>query len=343
MDKKDKDDKDKKAPEQPVADSKPASKKPLPSDALSRSTEDLKADGVVLDDKSLPSEIEQKKLSAIRRFFRVVNIYLLVFVLLVVVGIAIMVVSWINAQNSNKPISIADGSLTQDQLKSLANSDATIGGSAQTLTIQGNAVINGETLIRRNLAIAGDIQVGGTFKIQNMSVAGLSNLGSAQINSLQVASTTVLQGTTTIDALNVAGAANFSGSVQIGNLVVSKITLSGNGVLEVPNHITFTGAAPSRSINTAALGNGGSVSLNGSDSAGSINISTGNNTAPGCFVTINFNQRFANTPHVVVTPVGAAAGGLQYYITRTNANFQVCVANTAPTYSTFGFDYFVTG
>jgi len=317
-------------------------KKPLPSDALSRSTEDLKASGVELDDKSLPDEIAQKKLSPIRRFFRVVNVYLLVFILLVVVAVAVMVVAWINAENK-KPITIADGNLTQDQLKGLANSDATIGNSAQTLTIQGNAIINGETLMRRNLAIAGDIQVGGTFKIQNMTVAGLSNLGSAQINSLQVASSTVLQGTTTADSLTVNGAADFNGSVRIGNLTVSKITLSGNGVLEIPNHTSFTGATPSRTINTAALGNGGSISLSGSDAAGSINISTGNNTNAGCFATITFNQRYANIPHVVVSPISAAASSLQYYVTRTNNNFQICTANAAPTYSTFGFDYFVTG
>jgi cytoskeletal protein CcmA (bactofilin family) len=227
-------------------------------------------------------------------------------------------------------------------LKSLANTDATVGNTAQTLTIQGSAVINGQTLARSNLNVAGNIQTGGSIQTPSITVSGQSNLGTTQINTLQVASTTSIQGTTTVRDLNVSGAASFSGPITASQITVTRLILSGNASLEVPNHISFTGSTPSRTTNATVLGNGGSANISGSDTAGTININSGNNPTPGCYITVRFNQSFPRQPRVMVSPVGSAAGQLQYYVNRDSNGFSLCSVNAAVNNQSFAFDYFVT-
>jgi hypothetical protein len=58
-------------------------------------------------------------------------------------------------------------------------------------------------------------------------------------------------------------------------------------------------------------------------------------------MTITFTHSFASSPSVVITPVGSAAAGLAYYITRTANNFSICSNSAAPASANFGFDYIV--
>jgi cytoskeletal protein CcmA (bactofilin family) len=283
-----------------------------------------------------------KKVSPIKRFFKKVNVYLLIFILLVVVAGAIAVVNYLNSQTAPVEPSIASQELTQDALKDLANTDASVGDASQTLTIQGNAIIAGQTLMRGNLNVAGNIQSGGSIQGPSLTISGASNLGQAQINSLQVATNVAVQGTSTLRDLNVAGTASFSGAVTASQLTVTRIIMSGNAVLQIPNHISFTGASPNRTANTSVLGAGGTASVNGSDTTGTVSINTGNNPTVGCFVRINFQQSFSNAAHVLITPVGAGAGATDYYVDRNNSGFSICSVNIAPANQVFAFDYFVT-
>lgn len=319
-----------------------------PADALSRTPDDLEneraeqAAASAAETKSDAGQPGEKKISPIKKFFRKVNVYLLVFVLLMIVAGAVAAVNYLNSQKVEPEPSIASQNLTSEALKQLANTDATVGNSAQTLTIQGNAIIAGQTLMRGNLNVAGNFQTGGSIQAPNLTVSGTSNLGTAQINSLQVATNTAVQGSTTLRDLNVSGASSFSGAMTASQITVTRLVLSGNATLQVPNHISFTGPSPSRSINPSVLGSGGSASVNGSDTTGTINVNTGSSPTAGCFAQINFNQRFTNQPHVIVSPVGVAAGQTQYYVTRTNAGFSICTAVPAPANQAFAFDYFVT-
>src|SRR5690606_13049260 len=98
--------------------------------------------------------------------------------------------------------------------------------------------------------------------------------------------------------------------------------------LKVPNHISFPGAAPSRTVTQAVLGNSGSASIDGSDTAGTINVQSGNNPTAGCFISLVFNQAYSNPPHVIISPVGSEAGNLDYYVNRDKAGFSVCTNNS---------------
>ncbi len=331
---------DKKSPSEP--ETPPVAEAPkAPADALSRTPDDLEQEQAAADPNAT-AEPTEKKVSPLKRIFKKINIYLLFFVLLIVVAGAITVVNFLNSQKAPDIPSIATQGLNEEALQQLNNTDVTVGDSSQTLTIQGNAIISGQTLMRGNLNVAGNIQAGGTIQAPGITISGAANIGDAQINSLQVAANTAIQGSTTVRDLNVSGTSSFSGALTASQITVTRLILAGNASLEVPNHIRFTGPSPSRTINSGVLGNGGSASVDGSDTAGTVSINTGNNPTAGCFVRINFQQAFTNQPHVVISPVGAGAGLTQYYVDRNNSGFSICAASPAPSNQAFAYDYFIT-
>lgn len=315
-----------------------------PADALSRTPDDLEQEQATqaAAQPAVASEPAEKKLSPIKRFFRKANIYFLAFLLIIVVAVAFTAVSYLNSQKAPAEPTIANQPLTQDALKQLANTDASVGGTNQTLTIQGNAIIAGQSLLRGALNVAGNIQTSGSIQAAGLTISGTSNLGATQVNSLQVAADTAIQGNTTLRNLSVSGSAAFSGPMTAAQITTSRLILSGNAVLTIPNHISFTGPSPTRTINSSVLGGGGTASVNGSDTTGTVNINTGNNPSSGCFVRINFQQAFSNQPHVLVSPIGSAAGQLSYYADRDKAGFSICTNTAAGANRTFAFDYFVT-
>lgn len=325
----------------------PATSTEAPADALSRTPEDLEkeqADIAAADTSDTnPDPTAGKKLSPVKKFFRKVNLYLLLFVLVAAVAGIVTIVSYLNSQKEAPAPSIEGQNLTTEALKQLANTDTSVGSASRTLTIQGNTIIGGQVLTRGNLNVAGNLQTGGSIQAPSITIADTANLGQTQINSLQVATNTAIQGSTTLRDLNVAGTSSFSGPVTASQITASKLVLSGNAILEIPNHLSFTGPSPARNINTGVLGGGGSASVDGSDTSGTVNVNTGNGPTAGCFVTITFAQRYNKLPHVIVSPVGIAAGQTQYYVNRSPTSFSICTAIPAPANQAFAFDYFVAG
>lgn len=332
-----------KKPENPENEA-PKDVQQAPADALSRTPEDLEEEEAkqAADTMDAVDEPEEKKVSPVKRFLRKINLYFLLFLVLVVGATVFMVLNYLNSQKPTPEAALASQALNEKALKQLANTDATVGNTSQTLTIQGNAIIAGQTLMRGNLNVAGKFQTGGGIQGPDLTISGKANLGETQTNNLQVATDLAVQGDTTVSSLSVAGAATFGGAVTVPELTVTRLVLSGNGVLEVPNHLSFSGPSPSRNITPGVLGAGGSASVNGSDTTGTVNINTGSGTQAGCFVQVNFNQPFSNQPHVIISPVGVGAGKTQYYVTRTNSSFSICTAAPAPQHQAFAFDYFVT-
>jgi cytoskeletal protein CcmA (bactofilin family) len=317
-----------------------------PADALSRTPEDLQEEQDKQDaanPQQATPEAPVKKVSLFKRILRKVNVYFLIFGVIVAVAGSIAAVNYFNSQKDPVEAALKNQSLSEDSLKQLANTDATVGNTSQTLTIQGNAVINGQTLIRGALNVAGDIQSGGRLQVPSVTVSGSANLGEAQINTLQVATNAAIQGSTSLRDLTVSGAASFSGTITASQITVSRLLLSGNATVEVPNHLNFSGPAPSRTINATVLGGGGSASVDGSDMSGTVNINSGNNPTAGCFIRINFSQAFTKTPHVVVSPIGSGAGQLGFYVERNTTGFSICSTTTPPNNQVFAFDYFIAG
>lgn len=317
-----------------------------PADALSRTPEDLeeeKAAEEAAHPDTASSELAPKKVSPLKRFLRRMNVYFLFFFLILAVTGVIAGVNYFNSQKTPPEATIGTQQLSQETLKQLANTDTSVGNNSQTLTIKGNAVISGQTLARGNLNVAGNFQSGGAIQGSSVTVSGTANLGQAQINSLQVATNTAIQGSTTMRDLSVSGSSTFSGAMTASQITVTNLVLSGNATLQVPNHISVTGPTPSHSNNGGPLGGGGTASISGSDTAGTVSISTGNNPSAGCFIRVNFAQDFSKQPRVIVSPVGQGAGKTQYYVDRNNSGFSICAASPAPGNSSFAFDYFIVG
>lgn len=313
-----------------------------PADALSRTPDELEEEAASEPEKKpSPEQPDEKKPSALKRFFKKANLYFLLFLLVVMIGAIITVVTYLNAHEEPIEPNIATQDLTAEQLQQLANTDTSVGDTNQTLTIKGNAIIEGQTLMRGDLNIAGDLQTGGSITGPSITISGSSNLGEAQINNLQVASNVAIEGDTSMQNLSVAGTSSFNGPMTASQLTVSRLIMSGNATLEIPNHIGFTGPTPSRSLNSAQLGSGGSASVSGSDTAGTVNITTGNNPQAGCMVRINFRQNYNGRPHVLISPSSAAAGRTNYYVDRDQSGFSICATTPAPGNQSLVFDYFV--
>lgn len=269
------------------------------------------------------------------------NIYMFVLVIIAMLAVIIIIVAYLNTQNTNKAAnSVTTQNLTPSALQQLSNSDTNVGSSGQVLNVQSSAIFDGNVLAREDLQVAGNLTVGGTLAINALTVQGTSQFGVVQVNkNLSVAGDSNLQGNLTVSkSLQVTGDGNFTGNVTAATLTTANLQLNGN--LNILHHINAAGASPSVKFGTA-LGNGGTASISGSDTAGTVTVNTGNEPSAGCFATLTFTAQFNTIPHVVASPIGFTAGGLAYYITRTASDFSVCDASTPPANSSFSFDYIV--
>lgn len=278
-----------------------------------------------------------KKDGPVTRLRSAINIYLVVFVLLLIAaGIAI----FLTARGSKPRTNVANvGSLTDQQLSALKGNTTLVGEAKQTLDVQSNSIFEGQILVRGDLNVAGAIKVGGGLSLNSITVGGAGSFGQLGINGgLNVGGDEVLQGSLTVQkSLTVAGSASF-GSLSVSSLSVSSLQLKSDLLLS--RHIVTSGGIPGRS-NGTALGGGGTASVSGSDTAGTVNINTGGGPPAGCFVTINFAHSFGTTPHVVISPANSSAASLQYYTNRSTGSFSICTANAPSGGTNYVFDYVV--
>lgn len=274
-----------------------------------------------------------------QRTKRKLNIYLLLFILLLIISGTIVVVTYF-ANKKSAQTTIKTQTLSQDTLDQLATTDVTVGDPKQVLSVQSNAVFAGKVLIRDSLDVAGTIQVGGSLSVPGITVSGNSIFEQIQVNkSLSVQGDTSIQGQLAVQKnLTVAGGGTFGSRISAPSITVDSLQLS--GTLTITKHVAVGGTTPGRT-NGAALGSGGTTAISGSDTAGSINVNTGSGASAGCFLTVNFTQKYNSTPRVIVTPIGSGAGSVGFYVDRTTSSFSVCAANTPPSNASFGFDYWI--
>jgi cytoskeletal protein CcmA (bactofilin family) len=266
------------------------------------------------------------------------NIYFVIFVILILLAVGAVLFA---AKSAKKPPpkKTTTHSLTDQQIANLKGSTTLVGDAKQTLDVQSNSIFEGQVLLRNSLNVAGAIQAGGNVSVPSIKVGGVANLGQAQIDSsFNVAGDSVLQGQLTVQkSLSVAGAVSV-GSLSASQLTVTSLQLKGD--LNISKHVITSGSPVGRTSGTG-LGAGGTVSVNGNDVAGTITVNTGSSPAAGLFATVSFTQKFTSTPHVIITPVGSAAGSVNYYVNRDTGGFSIGASTPAPAGSSFSFDYFV--
>lgn len=167
------------------------------------------------------------------------------------------------------------------------------------------------------------------------------NIGGA----LNVNGATTLQGPALLNGnLAVRGSLSVSGSLTAPGLNVGSLgltTLNASGNLNFGGHLVPGGAVPSVKPSVAA--SGGTVTISGNDTAGTITITIGNGTLlAGELAIINFTTPFTNTPKVQLTPITSTAASLSYYATRAPLLFTINTASTPTAGTTYVFDYLVT-
>ncbi len=283
---------------------------------------------------------KSRSFSRIKSLSGRINIYLLAFSLLLTLAIVVTAVSYIRSrQANNQTQQIQTEPLSEEALEQLRQTDVKVGDPKQVLSVESNAIFAGRVLVRGGLEVAGEIKAGSPLTVPGLTVTGTTLMGQAQASQLQVSGSSTLQGQVSIqNNLTVAGSGSFGGTLTAARLNIQTLQVSGD--LQLSRHIDAGGGTPGKS-DGAALGIGGTSSISGTDTAGTVAINTGGGTGPGCFVTVTFNQRFNGTPHVVVTPIGSAGGGVDYYLNRTSTNFSICTSNAAPAGQSFAFDYIV--
>jgi cytoskeletal protein CcmA (bactofilin family) len=291
------------------------------------------------EDKDSDSKKESKD-NPFKKLYKKFDIYFLIFIFIIVVAV---VVSYITLQKnkSTKPVTIATQTLDQNALKQINSNDTQVGGTNQTLDVQSNTVFNGDVLVKQGLQVAGSLKVAGSLTLPGITVSGTTDLGQVNATTLTLTGAETVKGQLTVDqGLTVNGVASFSGILNASAITVTSLEV--NGDMTFQHHIYTTGSIP-KATSTNALGAGGTSSVNGTDTAGNVNVNTGVSPSAGCLVQINFAQAYATTPFVDITPIGQAAGdNVGWYITKSFTGFSICM-NHPPADSPMSFDYHVIG
>lgn len=315
---------------------------------VSDSSQGSSTDGASLENNAAETALEQKeaaqkiapKQSFSKRILGLItklNIYLLLFIFIVVLAVGIIFIGIQRNKKAETPTTINTQTLTADELKKLTESEQKVGDPKSTLAIESNAIFSGKVLVRDSLDVAGTIKVGGSLSLPGISVSGESSFDQIKANNLNITGNTSIQGQLSIQkGITSSGGASFGGPLSAPQLTVQNLQLTGD--LSIIRHIDAGGGTPGK-VDGTALGSGGTVSVSGTDTAGTITINTGGGPGAGCFVTVNFTNKFSGNPHVVITPVGSSAASLNYYINRSSSNFSVCTLNAPGGGQSFSFDY----
>lgn len=292
-------------------------------------------DGTI--DGAKKPDLKKKKSSLVTKITNRVNVYLLGFILLIVVSLIIV---FVVIQSSNKQAAeeklITTQELTQEAIDSLSGNEATVGDPKQLLNIESNAVFAGKVLIRDGLDVAGPIKVGGDLSLPGITVSGKSAFDEVQLNSLSIAGDTSVQGTLVVQrGLTVNGQASFSASISAPSIVTDALSLTGD--IQFNKHIDAGGGTPGVA-GGGALGSGGTVTISGTDTAGTITANVGSGGV-GILATVTFTSTFNGNPHVVFSPVGKQAPDT-FISNRTSSGFSISTASNLGSGS-ISFDYVV--
>jgi cytoskeletal protein CcmA (bactofilin family) len=314
-----------------------ASETPTPAAPVSGDSKDAKKEAAKAEKASKNQDPTKK--GGIGKIKHSRNLYLYIYALVIILaGLIVAITFIINKQP--KPKTVTTKSLTSAQLSQLQGPTTLVGDAKQTLDIQSNTVFEGSILSRGNVDIAGTLKLGGALSLPSITVTGAGSVGQFSVGgTLGVAGDVTLQGQVTLQKnLTVQGSGSFSGALSAGTLSVTNLSLTGD--FTVARHIVGSGGSPGKS-NGTALGGGGSAGISGSDTAGTVSISTGSSPPAGCFVTVNFAVKFGSTPHVVISASNSSAGSLDYYTNRSTTGFSICTANAPTAATAYSFDYIV--
>jgi hypothetical protein len=139
----------------------------------------------------------------------------------------------------------------------------------------------------------------------------------------------------------VGGDANFHGNVFFYKLVTfTEKTLFNNDVTFAA-HVTTDGTAPAYNLEAGAGDSTTAASIDGNDTSGSLNLTTGNNTAAGKVISVTFNKPFAKAPRVILSATNDQAANAKFYAQSTATGFTIYLIDAPAAGANLQFNYFV--
>lgn len=240
--------------------------------------------------------------------------------------------------------------ISEEVLNKVGVNKTSIGNSGVQLIVDPDAKFNG------TLTTAGDVSIGGNLTLNSKFTADIAALaqleaGDTSLSKLNVSGDSTFSTLNLRNNLNVAGATQLQGALTVAGLVTmtNNLNLVGNlavggtittagftarnlastGTLTIGGHIITSGSIPNFGAGgSAALGSNGTASINGNDSAGTINIATGVGAGSGLIGTVAFRTQYASIPRIVLTGIGT---GVTFYIVNpTVGGFSVYVNGSMP-------------
>lgn len=260
-------------------------------------------------------------------------------------------------QKDNSKADQGEVTINQSVLDGLGVNRSSPGQEGVELTINPDARFNGKVQIGGDVAVGGQLKLNNTFSapsgsfgqlqggntaVSQLNVNGASSLTNVAVRGeLAVNGITRLQGPVTMSQLLTVNNLNVSANLAVGGTLSVNgfytTNLEVGGSLTIGGRIVTRGAAPGVSAG-GALGSNGTVSISGSDAAGTVAANVGAGAGSGIVANVSFRNRYASTPRIVVTPVGAGVNGV--YVNRSASGFSIGVNSPMPP-GGFAFDYIV--
>lgn len=315
-------------------------KEPTESDSLENLEEESTSE-VKQTETNVPPPVK-KQGNFLKNLVNRLNVYLLLFIVVVLAGAIVFFVVFQASQEGDDP-TITTQELTQETIDQLLGSDSKVGDPKQLLTIESNAVFTGKVLVQDGLDVAGPITVGGALSLPGITVSGNSAFDEVTINNLTTTGNALVQGQVSIQqGLTVSGPVTFAGTFSAASFSIQNLQVDQE--LLINRHIDAGGPTPGVSAG-GAVGGGGTVTISGTDTAGTVTVNVGGGAGAGNLATVNFAAQFNATPHVVITPVTSQAsmvhGAHKFYLSgRTSGSFTIATSGGLPAGSV-SFDYIV--
>jgi cytoskeletal protein CcmA (bactofilin family) len=243
---------------------------------------------------------------------------------------------------TQKAVSPTIQTLSDADIRKLGQVSSNLGSSNQILTIGANSVFQGKVNVVSDLTLGGKLNANGPVALTALSISGPTNVNTLSVGQgLQVAGLVsaqnglTVQGQTSVNGnLSVAGVSTFN-SVSAGVIAARQLQIS--GPLNI-GHLVSSGP-PVTASSGGVLGGGGTASVSGNDTSGTVTASYGSGGSGGTIITVAFRAAYGANVHILVTPVSDAAAQAQYYVLRTPTGFSIIVRT--PVVGTMTFDYFV--
>ncbi len=223
------------------------------------------------------------------------------------------------------------------------------GTSTELLTISSSSLFKSRVAVSSDLKVTGSLEVSGPSNLADLTVNKTSTLGITNIHGqLIVSGPANFQSPAQFGAggaisgnLTVTGNGSYGGSISAGSLNAATISVT---TINLSGHLSITGPSPT----VAGTGLGGSATIEGNDSSGTVTVTVGPCTSGQCvsaggqLVIVNFHSAYPRTPHIMISPIGAPAARLEPYIQPGASSFTIGAATiNNSTTTSYSFAYWV--